>query len=223
LVPEQPLAIREEILAAAERVIVDRGLGAATTRAIAESAGCAEGSIYRYFPHKHALFVEVIKRRYPDFMNLLASLPDRVGKGSVQKTFEEIVAAALRFYRGLVPLVAGTITERELLEQQRRHFEETDSGPMKVLGGVAEYVRREQREGRISPRISAKHVSRALLGASFGEAFMEEMLGPAIALGTDEQFAKEVVRVLMEGMLPRTRRATARVEPIPTDVVEAKS
>jgi AcrR family transcriptional regulator len=215
---EHPPDIREQILSAAERVVIDRGLGAATTRAIAETAGCAEGSIYRYFPHKHALFIEVIKRRYPEFMNLLAALPDRVGKGNVQKTFEEIVAAALRFYRGLIPLVAGTITEHKLLEEQRRHFEETESGPMKVLNGVAEYVRREQRIGRISTRVSPSHASRALLGAAFGEAFMEEVLGPDIALGTDEHFAKEVVRVLMDGMSPAKRRATIRTAPNTTKV-----
>ena len=212
--PEHPIDIREQILAAAERVVIDRGLGAATTRAIAETAGCAEGSIYRYFPDKHALFIEVIKRRYPEFMELLASLPDRVGKGSVQRTLEEIVAASLRFYRGLVPLVAGTLTEHKLLEEQRRHFVETKTGPMKVLNGVAEYVRREQRTGRISTRLSATHVSRVLLGASFGQAFMEGMLGSTIALGTDEQFAKEVVRVLMEGMTPRKTPILRRTEPI---------
>jgi AcrR family transcriptional regulator len=220
--PEHPLDIREQIVSAAERVVIDRGLGAATTRVIAETAGCAEGSIYRYFPHKHALFIEVIKRRYPEFMNVLASLPDRVGKGTVQKTFEEIVAAALQFYRGLIPLVAGTITEHKLLQEQRRHFEETQSGPMKVLNAVAEYVRREQRIGRISTRVSPSHASRALLGAVFGQAFMEELLGPAIALGSDEQFAKEVVRVLMEGMAPRKARVLVRAEPVKPKV-EASS
>jgi AcrR family transcriptional regulator len=220
--PEHPLDIREQIVSAAERVVIDRGLGAATTRVIAETAGCAEGSIYRYFPHKHALFIEVIKRRYPEFMNVLASLPDRVGKGTVQKTFEEIVAAALQFYRGLIPLVAGTITEHKLLQEQRRHFEETQSGPMKVLNAVAEYVRREQRIGRISTRVSPSHASRALLGAVFGQAFMEELLGAAIALGSDEQFAKEVVRVLMEGMAPRKARVLVRAEPVKPKV-EASS
>jgi AcrR family transcriptional regulator len=212
------LDIREQILSAAERVVIDRGLGAATTRVIAETAGCAEGSIYRYFPHKHALFIEVIKRRYPEFMNVLASLPDRVGVGTVQKTFEEIVAAALQFYRGLIPLVAGTITEHKLLQEQRRHFEETESGPMKVLNGVAEYVRREQRIGRVSTRVSASHASRALLGAAFGQAFMEELLGPAIALGSDGQFAKEVVRVLIEGMSPRNAQEMVRAEPVKPEV-----
>jgi AcrR family transcriptional regulator len=219
---EHPLDIREEILSAAERLVIDRGLGAATTRAIAEMAGCAEGSIYRYFPHKHALFIEVIKRRYPEFMNLLAALPERVGKGNVRKTLEEIVAAALRFYRGLVPLVAGTLAEHKLLEEQRRHFERTQSGPMKVLKGISEYVRREQRAGRISSRLSAEHVSRALLGASFAEAFVEELLGPAISLGSDEQFAREVVRVLMEGMAPRKPRVITRADPI-TAKVEAST
>jgi AcrR family transcriptional regulator len=199
---EVPVGTREHLLAAAEQVIKDHGVRAATTRAIAEAAGCAEGSIYRHFAHKHALLVEVIKRRYPEYMTLLGSLPERVGKGSVRKTLEELVSAGLQFYRGLVPMVAGTVAERKLLEEHRRRFEEGQGGPLPVLNRMTDYIRQEQRLGRISSRVSAGHVSRVLLGAPFGQAFLEEMLGPRVVLGTDEQFAKEVVRLVMEGISP---------------------
>jgi hypothetical protein len=81
-----------------------------------------------------------------------------------------------------------------------------------VLNGVAEYVRREQRAGRVSSKVSAMHVSRALLGASFGEAFMEEVLGSDAAIGTDEQFARDVVKVVMEGLAPRKGRVLPRIK-----------
>src|SRR5439155_15197916 len=79
---EQLTDLRGHILAAAEHIIRERGLRAATTRAIATEAGCAEGTIYRYFPDKAALVVECVRSRFADFLELLATLLDLTGKVS---------------------------------------------------------------------------------------------------------------------------------------------
>ena len=199
-----PLQIRRQIVEAAERLIADRGLKGATTRAIAERAGCAEGSIYRYFPDKHALFMEVVRTSSPEFPALVDSLLDRAGQGTVRRTLEEVAIAALGFYRSIMPMAAGAMAERDLLMEQRRHFQETKRGPMHAIGILAGYVRKEQRLGRILDRLSADHVARALLGTCFAQAFMMDLLGEEAALGTDEQFAREVVRGLMEGLQPKS-------------------
>jgi AcrR family transcriptional regulator len=195
------------ILAAAEEIIHDRGLRAATTRAIAERAGCAEGSIYRYFVDKHALFMEIIRTRFPEFLELISTLPDRAGTGTVRKNLEEVGRMALGFYRVIVPMVIGAMAERELLEEQRVHFRETKGGPMKALRSLSTYLRKEQRLGRISEEASPEHVTRTLLGACFSQAVIEELVGDEAALGTDEHYAREIVRNLMEGLTPRSEPA----------------
>jgi TetR/AcrR family transcriptional regulator, transcriptional repressor of aconitase len=50
---------RQEILAAARTVFVEKGYAAATINDIATRAGIAAGSIYRYFPAKADLIAEV--------------------------------------------------------------------------------------------------------------------------------------------------------------------
>jgi AcrR family transcriptional regulator len=195
--------IRRHILDAAEQVIKDYGMKHATTRVIAKHAGCAEGSIYRYFPDKHALIMEIIKSRYPAFLELVSQLPERVGKGTVRRNLEELAVSALVFYRAIIPMVAGTMAEPKLLHEQRRHFEETKSGPTKVFGSVTAYVRGEQRLGRISDRPAPEQVARLLLGGCFSEAFMEHMLGEDVTMTTDEHLARELVRALFEGLNPR--------------------
>jgi AcrR family transcriptional regulator len=203
LATEEIAGIRRDILAAAEEIIHLRGLRACTTRAIAERAGCAEGSIYRYFDDKHALFMEIVRTRFPQFLELMSTLPDRAGTGTVRKNLEEVARTAVGFYRVIVPILVGAMGDRELLEQQRRHFEETKGGPMKALGAVTTYLRKEQRLGRISERVSPEHLTRALLGACFSQAMLEEIVGDDSRLGSDEQYAREVVRGLMEGLNPR--------------------
>jgi AcrR family transcriptional regulator len=202
-VEQRATGTREQIVAAADQVIRQRGLASATTKAIAEVAGCAEGSIYRHFSDKHELFIETVRTRFPTFLGLVKSLPERAGKGSVRKNLELVVAGAMDFYRGILPITAGCLSERKLLEEQRRFFQKTNTGPMRMIGHVANYVRREQQLGRISTRISAEHFSRMLLGACFHQAFTELLLGDRVGLRTDEQFAKEIVRSAMEGINPQ--------------------
>src|SRR6266702_568663 len=106
---------REQILEAAEGILKARGLAACTTRAIAETAGCAEGSIYRYFADKHALFIEVVRRRFPVYLELMSSLPDLAGTGDVRQHLEEVAKASLLFYRAILPMAAGAMANHELL------------------------------------------------------------------------------------------------------------
>jgi AcrR family transcriptional regulator len=203
-----PASTREQILRAAEEIVNERGLRGATTRVVAERAGCAEGTIFRYFPDRTHLFMEIVKGRYPEFCNLAEALPDRVGLGTVSGNLEELARSSLVFYRALVPVAAGTISERELLEAQRRHFEEDRTGPMRILRSVSAYVRGEQRIGRVAMGVSADHVARMLLGACFSQAFIEQLVGDAARLGSDDHFARQVVRAATRGIL-------AKAEPEP--------
>jgi AcrR family transcriptional regulator len=52
---------RERLLAAAQELIEEGGYGAASVIAIAERAGVAAGTLYRHFPSKEELFVEVFR------------------------------------------------------------------------------------------------------------------------------------------------------------------
>jgi AcrR family transcriptional regulator len=197
---------REHILEAAEGILMEQGLAACTTRAIAEAAGCAEGSIYRYFADKHALFIEVVRRRFPVYLELMSSLPEVAGTGDVTAHLEEVAKASLVFYRAILPMAAGAMTDRELLAQQRKHFHSTGTGPMKIIGSVAEFVRLEQHKGRLSKRVSADHIARTLLGACYFQAYLEFFLGDEAAFGPDDEFAAQMVGGLMEGLRPAARK-----------------
>lgn len=53
---------REKLIAAATDLITEGGYGAASVAAVAERAGVAGGTMYRHFPSKADLFVEVFRR-----------------------------------------------------------------------------------------------------------------------------------------------------------------
>jgi len=59
--PRSRVATRARLVAAARALLEEGGYGAASVQAIADRAGVAAGAMYRYFPSKAALFVEVFR------------------------------------------------------------------------------------------------------------------------------------------------------------------
>ena len=201
MVTEAP-PTRRAILEAAEELIRCRGMGGATTRAIAERAGCAEGTIYRHFADKHTLICEIVHGSSPGFHDLMESLPARAGSGSVRETLEDVGINALAFFRNAIPLVAGPLGDHELLLQQRQFFAEAHTGPLVTFQAVTAYLTREQELGRISTQASPPHVTRLLLGTCFGQAFVEAIVGDEAVLGSDREFVSRSVAALLPGLEP---------------------
>ena len=195
---------RRAILEAADQLINDRGFMAATTREIARAAKCAEGSIYRYFEDKHALFMEVVKTHYSEFFELMDTLPDRAGTSAVRRNVEEVARSALDFYRGIIPMVCGAVAEHLLLQEHREYFRRHGTGPVKMIGSLAEYLRREQRLGRISQRVSPEHAARLVMGTCYAESFLMLFLGDDWQHEGDQRFARELVKTAFLGLEPES-------------------
>ena len=196
--------LRDTILEAARRVIDEQGLQAATTRRIAEVAGCAEGTIYRHFEDKHELFHELLAASAPEFLPLVAELPGLAGQGTVRETLCLFGVAALRFFRAVLPFVGGSIVDPELREQQRQRFNAKNRGPVHSLKQLERYLRAEGELGRLGSGLPSDGAAAALLGAAFSKAYLDVWLGPEVlGLRPDEDFVAGVVEVLLQGLLPR--------------------
>ncbi|HXI20048.1 MAG TPA: TetR/AcrR family transcriptional regulator [Gemmatimonadales bacterium] len=88
----------EEILDAAEAVIAEVGVEAATTNAIAERAAASVGSLYHFFPNKEAI-VRALSARYEQILTGIKSAslsPDAAGL-SVRAMVDGIVDPFARF------------------------------------------------------------------------------------------------------------------------------
>jgi len=79
LTGEEKARTREEIVAAAHAQIAADGYASASVVAVARRAGVATGSVYRYFPSKADLFVEVFRRAAGRELELIAGIVNRPG------------------------------------------------------------------------------------------------------------------------------------------------
>ena len=95
---QPPDVRREQILDAAERVLVERGLATTTMADVAEAAAVAKGTVYLYFESKAELLAGLRARYFERFAALLGDPPDpaRVANATAARV-ERLVAASFDF------------------------------------------------------------------------------------------------------------------------------
>ncbi|WP_416985980.1 TetR/AcrR family transcriptional regulator [Streptomyces sp. T028] len=127
-------ATSEELVAAAIRVIGREGVGAATTRKIAEEAGVPQGTVHYWFADKNELLHEVV-RSMVERLEKSAGMPDRPGGGATAEDLRTGLWAAwaevtgddpghqLGYYE-LTALALRSPSMRELARDQYRSYRE---------------------------------------------------------------------------------------------------
>lgn len=190
-------ATRERLLAATRQVVREVGYAHATTRVIAAAAGVAEGTIYRHFPNKVALFFTAALEQDSEILGQLADLPNKAGHASVHEnlTWGFTLLASLR--EKVLPLELALLTDPELASMW-------DAMPVPALltpdppQAVAEYLRAEQRIGRVRVDLDPRQVTEILLASLFGIAVL-----PSAAAGeVDETKISRAVDLFVDGLSP---------------------
>jgi AcrR family transcriptional regulator len=182
---------RQALIDAANAVFAEHGFDAATTREIAERAGCSEGLIHRYFNGKRGLLLAILESRgvqvAEDFETVLPDQP------TLRKEIEQLLLWHLE-----------TMWERRDFMRVAVSQAAIDPGIGRTISAaintsraqlIAEKLRRHQRAGRIRTGADLHAIAYSItaLGfsmgfvyqACFGESRAEAkriMLGAAAAL-----------------------------------------
>ena len=154
----------DEILDAAESVIAEHGLDAATTNAIAGTAGSSVGSLYHFFPSKDAI-VQALALRFSSMMRDLnaEAMPPSAVDLPLEKLFERIVMVQVRLIDERPAFSAVYDAScRDVLGAQA--YEEMERV---ILGQVEDYLgarlpRMPKRDRMLAARISVTVVNHVL-------------------------------------------------------------
>lgn len=124
---------RERLLQAARALIEEGGYGEATVAAIAGRAGVAAGTLYRHFPSKEELFVELFRqvcdRELRAMRHAAAQMP--AGAGNVERleavlaTFAERALRRPRLAWALIAEPVDPLVDAERLAYRERYRELT--------------------------------------------------------------------------------------------------
>lgn len=162
----------EEILDAAEAVIAEHGLDAATTNAIAERAGASVGSLYHFFPSKDAI-VQALALRFTAIIEAVnaKAMPPSAVHMPLEKLFERIVMNQVNLMeeRPAFTAVYDASCRDVLGKQAYEEMERVIVGQVKLFL-AARLPRMPRKERDLAARISVTVVNNVLEDARLADA-----------------------------------------------------
>ncbi|HEX9343674.1 MAG TPA: helix-turn-helix domain-containing protein [Actinomycetota bacterium] len=177
MTPTRTAKAKDAILTAADELIRREGFARLTTKQIARAAGISEASIYYHYADKLDLVQAVLATHLARLLPVTRSLPERAGSGTVAANLEAVATALVSFYQHVIPVAAAAQTDAELLARFRRQLADSGQGPHRGVEVVADYLRAEQRLGRVSAAADPDAAAMLLVGACHQVAFESHLLG----------------------------------------------
>ncbi|GAA0945436.1 TetR/AcrR family transcriptional regulator [Nonomuraea longicatena] len=185
---------RARIVAATERAIREYGIAGATTKRIAQLAGCSEALLYKHFDGKESLVLAVILEHAPVLAPALKRLGDSAGTGDLAANLTEFAVAAVEFYTNSIPTAAGVMTEPALMAGFREMLAANNLGPHMPIRALGAILWGEQQAGRVRPGADCDALAVLLMGACYQRAHLSAFVDLP---DTNEAFADTVVRTLL--------------------------
>jgi AcrR family transcriptional regulator len=163
---------RRALMEAATAVFAEHGYDAATTREVAERAGCSEGLIHRYFMGKHGLLLAIMQSKAAGVLEDLGSgLPDR---DTVEAEIEQILLwhlACLWNYGDFISVAVSRATidpdigrtVGEIINQQR-------------VSLILNRLQRHRKAGRIRDNVDLDAVAEIVAGIGLMLGFIAQVV-----------------------------------------------
>lgn len=120
---------------------------------------------------------------------------------STEQCLVDVIREATAFYEVSVSITASLFAEPALLHRHRAGVRALGMGPQIPSEKLAEFLRAEQRRGRIGDETDPKAVADALVGACLHRAFLAHFWGEE-PTPTLHDFAAGLVRAVVNGISP---------------------
>jgi AcrR family transcriptional regulator len=155
---------REQMFAAAERILLREGPHALTSRAVTAEAGVAKGVLHRHFADFDAFLAELAEDRIARIGAQAAALRESAGTGTVAGNLTSVLTS---LFSSVAVAIVALITFRDDLRARLRAT--TPRGvPLLTEAGamIASYLTAERDLGRIAADADIGTLAPTLLGAS---------------------------------------------------------
>jgi AcrR family transcriptional regulator len=197
---ERGARTRARLIQATTDVVGQVGYARATTRAIADAAGVAEGTIYRHFPDKQHLFFAAVLERNAPVIEWVAQLPALAGQASVRANLGEALVHLGRLRADLLPLELSLRADPDLARNlQQAAAGAPAQGPPE---SITAYLAAEQRLGRVRADVDVERAAVIILALLFGLAMIPAEPERAV----DPALIEAGVDLLLTGLEPEAPR-----------------
>ncbi|MEL6468260.1 MAG: TetR/AcrR family transcriptional regulator [Cyanobacteria bacterium J06623_4] len=185
----------EQILEAAQAVFLEKGFGASTYE-IANAAGISEGSIFKRFPTKEALFFAAMGASTSSFPSFLEAT---VGQGDLRENLKKISLELIGVFHELVPKMM--MLRSKGLPMPAMLMEPGTAPPVQLLKRLTDLFEREMALGRMHCQ-KPQMVAMVLIGSLMHYVVFLQMSAP---LPDAEEYVESVVDLLWKSIRPEDK------------------
>ena len=172
------------LIDAANETFAERGYDAATTRQIAERAGCAEGLIHRYFNGKRGLLLAILESKAAHIVeDFEADLPDQP---TVLAEMERMLLRDLDLFWERRDFMRVSVSQATIDSEVGRTIG-TNINKQRVRL-MLKKLRRHQEAGRIRPEADIEAIAYSISALGFSVGFVFQA-----CFGEDRALARRIV------------------------------
>lgn len=189
-------ATRAKLVATTIQLVSELGYAKTTTRAIAQAAGVAEGTLYRHFPDKTTLFAQAVLHKNQEVLDWVETLPGRAGTATVADNLTDCLTHLATLRADILPLELAILADPELARA---------APPPGALPGppgqLAQYLEAEQELGRLRRDADPSHIAIVLLAMLFGLAISPPH-SPGAHTASAIPTIRDAVELVLRGLSP---------------------
>lgn len=198
-IPRPRTHIRERVLSAAGRILQRYGYSQLTMEGVAAESGVAKTTLYRRWPTKAALCMDL----YLDVAGRELPIPD---SGDIAGNLRQIADTVVRLQTRTVagPAFIGLIAEAQVNPESRTAF-------------LAEFA---QRRREVTRRVLERAIERKEIDAGTDVNLVIDALGGAVTFRLlqghaplNARFTKALVDLILEGCRPKKKKGSGRQFP----------
>jgi AcrR family transcriptional regulator len=217
--------LRDHLIAAAARLIDQRGSADLAVRDIAREAKVADGVLYNYFEDKEDLLAHALLAHVGHVMTSGEQLLPPPGAGTVAENLRLFVDSGIAVLQRVTPAFAGLLSQRKVLLRfhamvggdaafdpaagrgSERSAAEPQGGgesPRGLPDLLTTYLRAEQRLGRVDASADIDAAASLIVGAIHGQILPRILFNPpGTPITTPPGFAARLAETVLHGIAPK--------------------
>lgn len=197
--PQSESQTQIRILQVAQRLFARRGYEKTTTHDLAKEAGVAEGTLFRYFDSKKAIFVEVVTQGW---VELLTDLLTELSEMGSYAAVAQVMKRRVRNLNQNADLMRVCFMEAQFHPDLRDRIQTEIIA--KMMDVAEAFVQTAMDQGIYRP-MNPKIVAQVFLGLFTIAGFSQEtLMNPEASLQDRQEMAESLADIFLNGVLVRS-------------------
>ncbi len=168
-----PAGGREAILAAALRLIRERGIARVTSREVAAAAGVSEASVFYHYKDRAGLLQAVFEQGLQPLQAL--ALGGGLSGAELHDALTRYAHTLDEFLDQALPVMAAAQSDTALRDAMAAYMTEQNLGPHRGIAALGDYLAAEQAAGRARRGVDPHAVAMLFVGACYTRAAQRQM------------------------------------------------